>query len=84
MAGIVDDYADKGEYRHGKKTWASICEGGQEAAVYDSIAVNYLLTLMLKRHFRNEPGYSRMLELYAMVISNYIYFSFIRSFSYSK
>lgn len=67
MAGIIDDYADKGEYRHGKKVWASICEGGQEAAVYDSIAINYLSTLILKRHFRDEPGYSRLLELYAMV-----------------
>ncbi|CAH1405469.1 unnamed protein product [Nezara viridula] len=67
MAGIVDDYADKGEYRHGKKVWASICEGGQEAAIYDSVAVNYLILLMLHRHFRNDPGYSRLLELYNMV-----------------
>ncbi|CAH1405471.1 unnamed protein product [Nezara viridula] len=67
MSSIIDDYVDKGEYRHGKKIWASICEGGQEAAIYDSISVHYLILLMLHRHFRNDPGYSRLLELHSTV-----------------
>ncbi|XP_014288986.1 IDS-type sesquiterpene synthase [Halyomorpha halys] len=67
MIALVDDIVDKGEVRCGKKIWSSICEGGQEAAFYDSYTVNYLITCMLQRHFRNDPGYSRMLELFAMV-----------------
>nr|A0A386JV86.1 RecName: Full=IDS-type sesquiterpene synthase; Short=NvIDS1; Short=NvTPS [Nezara viridula]AYD76069.1 terpene synthase [Nezara viridula] len=67
MAGILDDYVDKGEFRRGKKVWASVCEGGQEAAIYDSIAVTYLMSLMVKRHFGTDPGYSKLIELFNMV-----------------
>ncbi|XP_014289225.1 IDS-type sesquiterpene synthase [Halyomorpha halys] len=67
MTGVADDIIDKGEVRRGKKIWASICEGGPGAAFYDTYTVNYLITCMLQRHFRNDPGYSRMLELFALV-----------------
>nr|XP_014289203.2 farnesyl pyrophosphate synthase [Halyomorpha halys] len=70
MHFILDDYADKAEFRQGKKIWASICEGGQEAAIYDTFTVNYLINCMLQRHFRNDPGFTKMCEMFSWVNGN--------------
>ena len=67
MGIILDDISDNAGYRLGKKTWHTICEGGTGAAIYDGAQVGWFPVLALQKHFKNDPGYLRMLELVSLV-----------------
>ncbi|XP_014276175.1 sesquiterpene alcohol synthase-like [Halyomorpha halys] len=66
LGSIIDDMSDKSEYRKGKKTWHAICEGGKATAVYDGIQVGLFPLYLFKNHFKNDPGYTLLIETVVM------------------
>ena len=80
MGIVLDDLSDQTEFRMGKKSWYKICEGGPGAAIYDGALIGWLTMYLLQKHFKNDPGYIRMMEFVSMVmpLSKYnIYYAIV-------
>ncbi|XP_066908805.1 sesquiterpene alcohol synthase isoform X2 [Halyomorpha halys] len=63
---LLDDIVDESGYRRSKKTWHAICEGGKATAVYDGIQVGLFPLYLLKKYFKNDPGYTLLMETIVM------------------
>nr|A0A343W969.1 RecName: Full=Sesquiterpene alcohol synthase; Short=MhTPS [Murgantia histrionica]AVZ23977.1 terpene synthase [Murgantia histrionica] len=66
MSAVLDDISDRSEFRKGKKGWHMICQGGESTALYDGTQMGLFPLYLLKQYFKNDPGYSRLLETVVM------------------
>nr|WBV93233.1 terpene synthase 2 [Nezara viridula] len=66
MSAVLDDCSDMSEYRRGKKSWHTICQGGEGAAIFDGVQIGLFPFYLLKKYFKNDPGYTQLMETVVM------------------